>query len=203
MSNLKKVIIAALMLAATIVLSRFLSIKTPILVISFSYIPIMLCAILLGPWWTMLVAGLADLIGALLFPFGAYFVGYTISATLSGFIYGICLKYKKNMSYKKFILMLSISTLLVIAICNGLLNSLWIYITTKKALVAILPTRLVKELVMLPIQITTIFFLHLGFKKMGIYDRLFNKNIEVEVSEDKTKIEKTKDESSSKKEDKK
>lgn len=180
MSNLKKVIIAALMLAATIVLSRFLSVKTPIIVISFSYIPIMLCAILLGPWWTMLVAGLADLIGALLFPFGAYFVGYTISATLSGFIYGIFLRYKKDMSYKKFLLMLSISTLLVIAICNGLLNSLWIYITTKKALIAILPTRLVKELVMLPIQIVTIFFLHLGFKKMGMYDRLFNKNIEVE-----------------------
>ena len=96
MSNLKKVIIAALMLAATIVLSRFLSVKTPIIVISFSYIPIMLCAILLGPWWTMLVAGLADLIGALLFPFGAYFVGYTISATLSGLIYGIFLRYKKE-----------------------------------------------------------------------------------------------------------
>ncbi len=180
MSNLKKVIIAALMLAATIVLSRFLSVKTPIIVISFSYIPIMLCAVLLGPWWTMLVAGLADLIGALLFPFGAYFVGYTISATLSGFIYGIFLRYKKDMSYKKFLMMLSISTLLVIALCNGLLNSLWIYITTKKALIAILPTRLVKELVMLPIQIVTIFFLHLGFKKMGMYDRLFNKNIEVE-----------------------
>ena len=188
MSNLKKVIIAALMLAATIVLSRFLSVKTPIIVISFSYIPIMLCAILLGPWWTMLVAGLADLIGALLFPFGAYFVGYTISATLSGFIYGIFLRYKKEMSYKKFLLMLSISTLLVIAICNGLLNSLWIYITTKKALIAILPTRLVKELVMLPIQIATIFFLHLGLKKMGMYDRLFNKEIAVEeVSNDADK----------------
>ncbi len=188
MSNLKKVIIAALMLAATIVLSRFLSVKTPIIVISFSYIPIMLCAILLGPWWTMLVAGLADLIGALLFPFGAYFVGYTISATLSGLIYGIFLRYKKEMSYKKFLLMLSISTLLVIAICNGLLNSLWIYITTKKALIAILPTRLVKELVMLPIQIATIFFLHLGLKKMGMYDRLFNKEIAVEeVSNDADK----------------
>ena len=188
MSNLKKVIIAALMLAATIVLSRFLSVKTPIIVISFSYIPIMLCAILLGPWWTMLVAGLADLIGALLFPFGAYFVGYTISATLSGLIYGIFLRYKKEMSYKKFLLMLSISTLLSIAICNGLLNSLWIYITTKKALIAILPTRLVKELVMLPIQIATIFFLHLGLKKMGMYDRLFNKESVVEeVSNDADK----------------
>ena len=84
--------------------------------------------------------------------------------------------------------MLSISTLLVIAICNGLLNSLWIYITTKKALIAILPTRLVKELVMLPIQIATIFFLHLGLKKMGMYDRLFNKEIAVEeVSNDADK----------------
>lgn len=45
MSKNKKVILAALLLAMEIVLSRFLSIKTPILKISFAFIPIMLCAI--------------------------------------------------------------------------------------------------------------------------------------------------------------
>lgn len=175
MSKLRKIIIAALLLAATIVLSRFLSVKTPILVISFSYIPIMLAAILLGPWWTMLISGLADLIGALLFPFGAYFVGYTISAVIAGLIYGVFLKYKPNTSYKKFVLMITISVLLVIVVCNAFLNSLWIYLTTKKALVAILPTRLIKQLVMCPIQVATIFFIHFGLKKMGMYERLFKK----------------------------
>lgn len=47
MSKTKKIIIAALLLAILVVLSRFVSIKTPILVISFSFIPIMISAILL------------------------------------------------------------------------------------------------------------------------------------------------------------
>ena len=84
MSKIKQTILAGLLLATTIVLSRFLSIKTPIVVISFSFIPIMLSGMLLGPWWAMIICGLSDLIGALLFPFGAYFVGYTITSTIAG-----------------------------------------------------------------------------------------------------------------------
>lgn len=172
-SKLKKIILAALLLAATIVLNRFLSIKTPIIVISFSFIPVMLCGILLGPWWTALVAGLADLIGALLFPFGAYFFGYTLSAIIMGFIYGLFLNIKIQKNNKKFLIMLILSTLIVIVFCNAFLNSLWVYMTTKNAIMAILPTRLVKQLIMLPIQVVTIYCLHLGFCKLGVYARLY------------------------------
>ncbi len=183
MSKIKKIILAGLLLATTIVLSRFLSIKTPIVVISFSFIPVMLSGILLGPWYTMLISGLADLIGALLFPFGAYFVGYTISACLAGFIYGIFLQRKNNQSAKKLILNLILSCLGVLIVCNGVLNSLWIYITTKKAFWAILPTRLLKQLAMLPIQVIVIYFLNLGLDKMGLYGRLFCKDEQLENSE--------------------
>ena len=178
MSKLKKLILAGLLLATTIVLNRFLSIKTPILVISFSYIPIMLSAIMLGPWHTMLIAGFADLIGALLFPFGAYFVGYTISAVISGLIYGFFLYRKKEFSNKSFILRLILSTLIVLIVCNCLLNTIWIYITTKEALFAILPTRLLKQLIMLPIQVVSIYFIDLGLRKLKVYDSLKEKEVQ-------------------------
>lgn len=178
MSKLKKLILAGLLLATTIVLNRFLSIKTPILVISFSYIPIMLSSIMLGPWYTMLIAGFADLIGALLFPFGAYFVGYTISAVISGLIYGLFLYRKKEFSNKSFILRLILSTLIVLIVCNCLLNTIWIYITTKEALFAILPTRLLKQLIMLPIQVVSIYFIDLGLKKLKVYDSLKEKEVQ-------------------------
>lgn len=74
----KKIILSAILLALLIILSRFLSVKTPILKISFSFVPTMLCAIWLGPKWTVLVNVLGDLIGATLFPSGAFFIGYTI-----------------------------------------------------------------------------------------------------------------------------
>lgn len=182
MSKIKQTILAGLLLATTIVLSRFLSIKTPIVVISFSFIPIMLSGMLLGPWWAMIICGLSDLIGALLFPFGAYFVGYTITSTLAGLTYGLFLQRKNNKTNKKLILNLIISSLIVLILCNGVLNSVWIYITAKKAIMAILPTRLLKQIIMLPIHVIVLYFLNLGLDKMGAYKKLFNE--ETDETED-------------------
>ena len=172
-STIKQVLIAGLLLATSIVFSRFLAIKTPVLKISFAFIPNMLCGIILGPWWGMCVAGLTDLIGALLFPFGAYFVGYTITATLSGFIYGLFLQKKHNKTNKKFIFNLIISILLVLIICNSILNTLWLHITAKKAFFVLLPTRLLKQLIMLPIEIITMFSINLGLEKLGIFKMIY------------------------------
>ena len=94
MSKLKKIILSGIFLALLIVLNRFVSIKTPLLVISFSYVPIMVSAILLGPKYSTIIAALGDFIGAILFPFGTYFPGFTFSAALTGLIYGVFL-YKK------------------------------------------------------------------------------------------------------------
>ena len=182
MSKIKQTILAGLLLATTIVLSRFLSIKTPIVVISFSFIPIMLSGMLLGPWWAMIICGLSDLIGALLFPFGAYFVGYTITSALAGLTYGLFLQRKNNKTNKKLILNLIISSLIVLILCNGVLNSIWIYITAKKAIMAILPTRLLKQIIMLPIHVIVLYFLNLGLDKMGAYKKLFNE--ETDETED-------------------
>jgi len=91
MSKTKKIVLSAMLLALLIVLSRFLSIKTPIVVISLSFVPIMMAAIWLGPKYSLLIAALGDLIGAILFPFGAYFPGYTLSQLLTGLIYGLFL----------------------------------------------------------------------------------------------------------------
>ena len=90
----KKIILTAILLAMLIILSRFLSIKTPILKISFAFVPTMLCAIWLGPKWTVLLNVLGDIIGATLFPTGPYFIGYTISTAIAGFIYGIFLYHR-------------------------------------------------------------------------------------------------------------
>ena len=43
MRRTKKIVLEALLLAMLIVLSRFLSIKTPLIKISFSFVPTMLC----------------------------------------------------------------------------------------------------------------------------------------------------------------
>ena len=187
MTKLKKVILAGLLLAAAIVFNRFLSIKTPIVVISFGFIPKIIIATMFGPWWSMLLFGLADLIGALLFPFGAYFVGYTASAVISGFIYGIFLHRKKKIPAKTYLWKLIVACLLSNLICNLLLNSVWIYVTTKKAISVILPTRIVKELVTVPIYVAIMFGIHVFFEKYKVYDLALGK-IDEEFIEDESDL---------------
>ncbi len=161
MSKNKKIILTAILLATFIILSRFLSIKTPILKISFAFIPTMLCAIWLGAKWTILLNILGDVIGATLFPTGPYFIGYTISTAIAGFIYGIILynKKEKNFTEKEFIIRVTISVILVAIIVNMGLNTLWTSITSGKAFQVLFITRIVKQLIMIPIHIVIILFI--------------------------------------------
>lgn len=163
MSETKKIILSGLLLSVLIVLSRFISIKTQILVISLSFIPIMISAILLGPKYSFLIAGLGDLIGALLFPFGEYFVGFTITAALSGLIYGLFLHNKNENNFftgKKLIIRLIISSVLVLIFINIFIKSYMIHLLYGKAFIAILSTRALAELIMIPIQILVIYFIN-------------------------------------------
>lgn len=177
MSKNKKIILTAILLATLIILSRFLSIKTPILIISFAFIPTMLCAIWLGPKWTILLNVLGDLIGATVFPTGPFFIGYTISTAISGLIYGLLLYKKEDNSYtdKQFLIKLIISVIVVSCISNIGLNTLWLSITTGKAFIVLLGARIIKEIVMIPIQIVVILFVERMLREpFNIYLRSSN-----------------------------
>lgn len=167
MSRNKKIILTALLLATHIVLSRFLSIKTPILKINFAFVPTMLCAIWLGPRWTVLLNVLGDIIGATLFPIGPYFIGYTISTAVEGLIYGILLYKKEENTFtsKQFFIRLVVSVVLVTAISYIGLNTLWISITTGKSFIVLLGARILKEFIMIPIQIIVIIFIEKYLRK--------------------------------------
>lgn len=167
MSKNKKIILSALLLAMIIILSRFLSIKTPIVTISFSFVPTMLCAIWLGPKWTILINVLADLIGATLFPYGSFFIGYTITTAVAATIYGLLLYKKDTNTYtdQQFIIRVIIAVILVTVIANIGLNTLWLSITTGKAFIVLIASRIVKEFVMVPIKIVIIIFLEKMLRK--------------------------------------
>ena len=161
MFNPKKLIIAAVLLALIIIMTRFLSIQTQFLRIGFSFIPIIISAILLGPVWSAIIASIADLIGFFLFPSGGpFFIGFTLSAFLSGLIYGLFL-YKKNGVFKTkaLLIRLTLSSLIVVIIIGGLLNSYWLFLMYGKIFIAFMPIRIIKELIMVPIHVIIIFLI--------------------------------------------
>lgn len=160
LSKVKKIILSAMLLAIFIILNRFISIKTQILVISFTFVPIMMSAIWLGPKYSTIIALLGDLLGALLFPFGPYFPGFTVSSALSGLIYGIFLYNKgKEMTNKQLIIRTTISSLIVLSIVNIFITSLWLHLLYGQAYLVIIAGRIVTQIIMLPIQVIVIYAL--------------------------------------------
>lgn len=152
-----KVIVVAILLASEIVLARFLAIRTPIISIGFSFVPLMLSGMMLGWKYSTFIAVAADLIGATLFPSGAFFIGYTLTAALTGFCAGILLYRPEGIKVdRNFIIRLVIYVLISTAVLHGGLNTLWIMITTGGASNVIVPVRVAKQLIMAPIEFLTI-----------------------------------------------
>ncbi len=126
--HLINLILCALLAAMSVVLDRIIpSIKLPDNNISFGFLPVMICGMFAGPLWGGLCGAVADLAGALIFPFGAYFPGFTATAFLMGTLYGI-IGFAAGRS-RRLGIQVTISALLVFLteiICTLLLNSLWL-----------------------------------------------------------------------------
>ncbi len=154
MSTYKKtlftVIFTALMTALEIVLSRFLSVSLWNLKIGFSFLPVLITAAVLGPLCAAAVAGLGDFLGAVLFPIGPYFPGFTLSAALIGLIFGFAFKneitvFKTTVSV--------ISTELIFTL---LINSLWISVLYGAPYQGLLITRLPQAAIMAAVKLPAV-----------------------------------------------
>lgn len=153
MKNVKtrEILFLSLFIALEVILTRFLSIQTPIVRIGFTFLPIALSAIMFGPMLSGISAALADIIGMMLFPMGTYFPGFTLTAFLSGAIYGGFL-YNKNLN----VFRISVAVIIISIFINLGLDTIWIWMLTGKGIMALLPARMIKCMVMIPIQIITI-----------------------------------------------
>ena len=139
----------ALLTAVEIVLSRFLSINAWNIKIGFSFVPIVIAAILYGPVTAGVVGALGDFIGALLFPIGAYFPGFTATAFLMGVVFGLFLH--KEQSLKR-----TVSAVLINQFILGLfVNSFWISILYGSPYGPLLATRVVQAALLTVVQIVT------------------------------------------------
>lgn len=143
----------ALLMALEIILTRFVSIQTPIVRIGFGFLPSAMIAILFGPWAAGIAGILTDLAGSILGGSGIFFPGFTLSAFLGSFIYGLFL-YRKPKS----LLRVTLAVLTITVFVNLGLNTLWVYMLTGEAVVGILPVRLLQNAILAPVRIALIYF---------------------------------------------
>ncbi len=137
----KNLALMALLIAANVVFSRFLSINTFNLKIGFTFLTVMMAAYILGPAGAMIVGGMGDLIGALLFPIAPFFPGFTLTAVITGFLYSLFIN--KKTSLVKIIIGVTVTELL----CSGLMNTFWISYMFGSDFKALLITRLTTQII--------------------------------------------------------
>lgn len=148
--NTQKLVTIALLVAMYVVINRFGSISTWDVKIGFSFLPVVIGAVLLGPIYGGMIGGMGDLIGALLFPFGPYFPGYTATAFLMGWWYGFVLRKEQN---KKQIVLAVIPAEII---CSLLLNTFWTALVYGSSYIGLFSTRILQFALMSVVKIVTV-----------------------------------------------
>lgn len=154
LSTTKNLVLCGLMAALSIILGTFASISVgPYIKIGFSSIPNRIVDCLFGPVVGCLFGGALDLLKFLVKPDGPFFFGFTFDAMLAGFLYGIIL-YKKPLKWQRVLAAEFVNKLIV----NCGFNTLWISILYGKGFFVLFPARILKNLIMLPIDTVILFF---------------------------------------------
>ena len=149
----KIMVTCALLVALQVILARFLSINTTFVVVNFSFLAVALAGILFGPLWGMAVGGVSDLVGASLFPFGAFFPGFTLTAALVGLVYGAFLHTKTGDLQGKSGWLRVVGASLSASLIRFVLNSVWLYIMYGAGLFGMLPARITETVCMVVAQL--------------------------------------------------
>lgn len=132
--------------AMEIVLSRFLSVSAWNIKVGFAFVPLAVAAFLYGPAAGALVGGLSDFLGAVLFPIGPYFPGFTLTAALTGIVFGIC--FHKRQTSLRILAAVLINQLIL----GFIINSFWISYLYGSPLIPLMGTRIIQCAILIPIQ---------------------------------------------------
>ena len=163
----RRLAVCAMLIALYIVLNRFVSITTPGFKIGFSVVCPMIAAMLFGPCAGAVVYGMGDLLSAVIFPFGVYHPGFTFTAILMGFIWGLFThpepfrrfinsSLAENAGKKRFfvILWILIPALLNCLVLGLFVNTVWVaQLYSKRTYWGWFALRLAEYAVMVPVNV--------------------------------------------------
>ena len=176
----KTIVSLSVLVALQIVLTRFCSFSAWNVRIGFGFVALVIAAVVHGPVAAALVGGLGDMIGAIAFPTGSYFPGFTLTQVLMGLSFGLAL-YRKPLhvsdanavdphaddsaasaldaaasSVLNAALRATFAVLFNQLVLSLLMNTLWISILYGSSFTGLLTTRVMQATVTAPIQIAVV-----------------------------------------------
>ncbi|MDR3766744.1 MAG: folate family ECF transporter S component [Butyricicoccus sp.] len=137
---------------------------SPELRIGFGYLCNAAIGMLFGPCVGMVAGVCTDVLGYFAgnFTMGGYFPGYTLTAIVGGLIYGLWLYRPDGSLYRdsraKRIARIVGAKASINLFCNIVLNTLWLTLTSGKAMAILLPLRVMKNVVLLVPECILLYF---------------------------------------------
>ena len=171
LGTLHTVVFCGLMGGLSIILTMVASVKMgPYINIGFSWIPNRIVDFMFGPIVGMIYGGAMDIVKWMAKPDGDFMMIYTFVPMLTGIIVGTLL-YKKPVSLVRIIIVQIIIKIFI----NAGLNTYLMSVTGGKAFMELLPLRLLKNVIMIPIDSMILFVVLTTvagiLPKLGLYKR--------------------------------
>lgn len=161
--QVKTLTVVGMLGALSIVLGYFTVAIGDFMKIGFSTVANQVVYYLFGPVLGGFYGAALDILKYWMKPTGAYFPGFTLTAILAGVIYGFFL-YKKPINFWRILA----AELTVSIICNMLLGTLWLTLMYDRGFLAILPVRVLKNLIQCPINAGVVFMILMAVESSGI-----------------------------------
>ena len=154
--RVRSLVTIAMLLALQIILGALTLQLDSSIQITFDYLPLCAVSMLFGPVPAMLTGALSDLLAFLIRPTGAFNPGFTISAAVSGLLYSLFLYDQEPLKLWQLIL----ARLIVVVVCNAVLNTAWLLLMYGAGAWAWIPGRLIKNAVEYPVSVALLWALH-------------------------------------------
>lgn len=167
--HLRTLTTSAMFMAVSVVLGYFTIEAGPYLKIGFGSVANQFVYYLFGPVTGMFYAGILDILKFVAKPTGAFFPGFTLISMLGAVIYGTVL-YRRPVTFSRVLL----AKLLVALICNVLLNTWCLSFMYGKGMAVLIGPRLLKNLIMWPIDSVIFFVIVKKLEDLGFVKTLRN-----------------------------
>lgn len=129
----------AILITLAVALTRVLTlVNSPYLKVGLGFLPVALCGMLYGPVYGMICGAISDVIGTILFPTGDFFIGFTITAALTGLFFGLFLGAEK-IGWKRVACVIVTNCLILSLGANTVMISYWYGVSMKALFVTRLP----------------------------------------------------------------
>ena len=146
--------ICAMLIAINVVLGQFTLPISESVRIGFGFVTVPVASMLYGPLVGCAMGMLQDVVSLMIKPTGGLIIALTLNAGMMGIVYAAFF-YKRRVNFVRVVP----AQALVVCVINIILNSIALAPVVGGGMVGILPGRLIKNIVMLPIQVMIMYLI--------------------------------------------